>query len=117
MAKIKKRRVHWTPSNGENVVGYRLYWSLNGEVAYDSEFADVGNVTELVLPDDIPSFPLVDGNVGLGITAINEIGNESDLTKSSVFFQFIPPEAPKDLWVEVLQEFHFHDWNPVNEGN
>ena len=35
--KIKKRRLRWTASDSAQVVGYKLYWSENGEVNYDSK--------------------------------------------------------------------------------
>jgi hypothetical protein len=42
------------------------------------------------------------GNLELGITAVNQAGNESDITKISAYFDFTVPEAPKSLMVEDL---------------
>jgi hypothetical protein len=84
------------------VAKYRLYWSKYGEVTYDSESAEIGTVTEIVLPDDVPTFPLIAGDMHLGISAINEAGNESDLTKLTAYLNFVAPEPPQNLEVEDL---------------
>ncbi|MGD8390902.1 MAG: hypothetical protein PVH74_05190 [Desulfobacterales bacterium] len=61
MAKIKKRRLKWTASDSAQVVGYKLYWSEGSEVNYDSKCVTLGNIAELILPDDVDvSCPLVD---------------------------------------------------------
>jgi hypothetical protein len=106
MAKVRKRRVRWNVSNGSEPVTYKLYWAVGGGVSYSSENSEVGSVTEIVLPDDAPSFPLVDGEIELGVTAVNEIGNESDMAKFSVPFEFAVPQAPLDIVVETIQDFH-----------
>jgi hypothetical protein len=102
MAKIRKRKVRWTPSNAAGVVGYRLYWAVGEAADYDSEFADVGNVAEVILPDEVPSFPTVAGDIELGVTAVDHIGNESDMAKFSAPFDFTAPDAPIGLVVETI---------------
>jgi hypothetical protein len=100
LGRIRKKRIRWLPSSDAQVSTYRLYWSNNGDATYDSEYADLGLVTEVVLPDGIPSFPLVAGEMGLGITAFNQAGNESDMTKTAANLNFLTPDAPRDLMVE-----------------
>jgi len=100
MGRIKKRRICWEPSMSDDVVKYRLYWSEEGVVDYASKSVDVGNVTEVVIPDDIPSFPRIKGDVALGIAAVNEGGNESDMAKMTAKINFIVPDAPTNLVVE-----------------
>jgi hypothetical protein len=102
MGKIRNKKLRWEPAAGEEDTKYKLYWSENGTVDYTSSFAEVGVVTQVVLPDDIPSFPRVAGNLELGIAAVNQAGNESDITKISAYFDFTVPEAPKSLVVEDL---------------
>jgi hypothetical protein len=85
-ARFKRIKIRWNCSSTD-VKGYRLYWSLNGGVSYDSNFAEVGNVTELILPDDVPSFPPVTGEIEFGVTAVNHTGNESDMVKISVYYE------------------------------
>ena len=105
MAKIKKRRLKWTPSSSSQVVGYRLYWSDHGDVNYDSHCITLPNVTEIVLPDGIDSFTPAGGPVVFGITAVDELGNESDMTTLVAPYQFNVPQAPEDLYLQKLDDF------------
>jgi hypothetical protein len=98
--KIKRKRIRWHRSPSTEVIIYRLYWSAEGEVDYDSQYVELGNVADAILPDDIPSFPLITGTVYLGITALSQAGNESDMAKITAFLDFTVPEAPKQIWVE-----------------
>ena len=102
MAKVQKRKIHWNASNSPGVVGYKLYWAVGKGVNYDSEFAEIGNVTEVILPDEIPSFPIAAGNIELGLVAVDHIGNESDMTKLYAPFGFTAPDAPTGLTVETI---------------
>ncbi len=102
MARVRKRKVHWDASNGLGVVGYKLYWAVGKGVNYDSDFADMGNVTEVILPDDVPSFPIDAGDIELAVVAVDHIGNESDMTKLYAPFGFTAPDAPTGLAVETL---------------
>jgi hypothetical protein len=98
--KIKRKRIRWYRSPSMEVIKYRLYWSVEAEVDYDFQYVELGNVAEAILPDDIPSFPLITGTLHLGITALSKAGNESDMTKISASLDFAVPEAPKQIWVE-----------------
>lgn len=98
--KIKRKRIRWYRSPGTEVIKYRLYWSVQSEVDYDSQYVELGNVAEAILPDDLPSFPLITGTLHLGITALSKAGNESDMTKITATLDFTVPEAPKQIWVE-----------------
>ena len=102
MARVRKRKVHWNASNSLGVIGYKIYWAVGKEVNYESDFAEVGNVTEVILPDDIPSFPLLAGDIALGVVAVNHIGNESDMATLSTPFDFSAPDAPTGLTVETI---------------
>jgi Tfp pilus assembly protein PilZ len=100
MGKIRKKRIRWESSMTDDVVKYRLYWSENGMVSETSKYVDVGNVTEIVIPDDVPSFPLIRGNMAFGIAALTEAGNESDMTKMTAEIDFVLPDAPTNLMIE-----------------
>jgi hypothetical protein len=106
MAKVKKRRLSWQASGSSQVIGYKLYWSEDGEVNYDSKFVTIGNVTEIILPDDVASFTPGYGPIELGITAVDELGNESDMVTVMAPYHFSVPEAPKDLHIETLHDFY-----------
>ena len=105
MAKIRKRRLRWTKSSAPQIVGYKLYWSENGEVNYDSKCVMLGNVTEIVLPDDVNSFKPNGGPIEFGLTATDEIGNESDMVTLKAPYQFAVPEAPTDLYLRKLDDY------------
>ena len=100
MARVKRRRLRWEPS--ADAAKYRLYWSTQGPVGYESDFAEIENKTAVILPDEVPSFPKTAANFELGITAVNTGGNESDITTARVFFDFTAPEAPKGIIVEDM---------------
>jgi len=102
MAKVQKRKIHWNASNSPGVVGYKIYWAVGKGVNYDSDFAEVGNVTEVILPNEVPSFPIAAGNIELGLVAVDHIGNESDMTKLYAPFGFTAPDAPTGLTVETI---------------
>ena len=105
MAKIKRRRLKWIASDSSQVVGYKLYWSENGAVGYDSQCAILGNVTEIILPDDVKSFIPNGGPVEFGITAVDELGNESDMITLKAPYQFNVPKAPEELYMQKLDNF------------
>lgn len=105
MAKLKKRILRWQASSSPQVIGYKLYWSESGYLTYDSNQAMLGNVTEIVLPDDVDSFKPSGGPIELGIASIDELGNESDMIKLVAPYQFSIPEAPRDLRIEKLEQF------------
>jgi hypothetical protein len=102
MAKIQKRKIHWNASTSHGVVGYKIYWAVGKGVNYDSDFTEVGNVTEVILPDEVPSFPIAAGNIELGVVAVDHIGNESDMIKLYAPFGFTAPDAPTGLTVETI---------------
>jgi len=105
MAKIKRRRLKWVASSSPQVVGYKLYWSENGELNYDSQWVMLGNVTEVVLPDDVKPFTPNGGPIELGVTAVDELGNESDMVTMTAPYQFNVPKAPDDLYLQKLEDF------------
>jgi len=98
MGKIRKRTLRWEPS--ADAARYRFYWSWKGPVGYESDFVEIENKTMVILPDELPSFPNIAGEIELGITAVNAVGNESEITKAKVYVDFTVPEAPKVLTVE-----------------
>ena len=106
MAKIIKRKLRWTKSISPQIVGYKLYWSENEEVNYNSQCVKLGNVTEIVLPDDVSSFKSNGGPIELGVTAIDEIGNESDMVTLRAPYQFTVPEAPTELYLRKLDNYY-----------
>jgi hypothetical protein len=100
--RYKKRRLTWDSSASPDVAGYRIYWALGKDVGYDSNFLDVGNVTSVVLADDMSCFREVRGQIEIGVTAVSSGGNESDMSVVSVFCDFSKPVEPTNLRLEDL---------------
>jgi hypothetical protein len=100
--RVRRRKISWDLSPSPDVIGYRVYWAVNERVSYHSEFADVGLVTAIVLPDDVPSFRRVTGQVEIGITAVSRSGNESDMGIVEAFFDFTRPGMPLHLRIETI---------------
>jgi hypothetical protein len=89
--RMKRKRLAWSASISPDVSGYKLYWSKSGNVDYDSVHVELGNVTHVLLPDDIPSFPVTD-RIEIGITTVNLKGNESDMVRVMLQFEFADAE-------------------------
>ncbi|WP_319522335.1 hypothetical protein [uncultured Desulfosarcina sp.] len=102
MAKIRKFKLAWNASDSDTVAGYKLYWSEGTDIGYDSHFINVGNVTEIDLPDEVS---LPDGPILFGVTAIDKDGNESDMTTLAEPFQVNIPQAPVGLSLTHTENF------------
>jgi hypothetical protein len=57
-------------------------------------------MSEVTLPDDIPSFPLVAGRIVLGVSAVSPSGNESEITTITGDIDFTTPGTPRNLRLE-----------------
>ena len=99
MAKLKPRILRWRASESAQVAFYKLYWSAEGGVDYDSNHAVVGNVTEVLLPDGVKAFTPGNGPIEFGLTAVDELGNESDMVRLHAPYQFSVPSPPADFHI------------------
>jgi len=99
MGKIRSKVARWHPSETPEV-RYRFYWATCRPVAHNLDYEDVGSVTEVTLPDDIPSFPLVAGRIVLGVSAVSPSGNESEITTITGDIDFTTPGTPRNLKLE-----------------
>jgi hypothetical protein len=97
MARLKKKRIRWEPPENSTTMKHRLYWAVGESVGYDSDYIEVQDVTEVILPDAIPPLPMKAQGVQLGISAVNDSGSESDITMLNTPLDFSIPEAPKNL--------------------
>ena len=95
--KTKKKRIRWDRSPSPSVASYRRYWAVVGGLSYDSEFIDIGDRTEVILPDQVASLQHIHGEVALGITAVNREGNESDMVRFTVNFDSPVQGVPAGL--------------------
>ncbi|MFO7740454.1 MAG: AAA family ATPase [Desulfatiglandaceae bacterium] len=99
-AKIQKWRIRWNPSTTPDVIGYKLYWAIGRGVTYGSDCIELGNANEVVLPDGVPAFPRAAEVIEIGVTAVSENGNESDMSVLSAPLRVTAPEPPSNVLVE-----------------
>jgi hypothetical protein len=100
MAKIIKRKLRWKASRSSQTTGYKLYWARQGELSYSSAGEYLGQVTEVIIPDGLSAFTPGIGPFEFGVVAVDDSGNESDMTAITVPFHFIAPEAPDEVQIE-----------------
>jgi hypothetical protein len=101
MAKIVSKKIKWEASTSPDVAGYKVYWTTGSVLHYNDACKDVGNNTLVLVPQNIPDFPMTDGNILVGVTAYDEFGNESDMVLLTIPFDFTAPDAPTGLAVEA----------------
>ena len=107
MAKIVKRRIRWNPSDASDVAGYKVYWNVGGgaiDISVDpSKLFPPTAPLQAIVPDDIPELGSVDDeDVTIGIAAVDDVGNESDLDLITVPFDTSAPSAPTGVTVDSL---------------
>ena len=105
MAKIKKCKLTWQPSQSAQVAGYRLYWSIGGKLGYDSSYVELGMVNETYLSDILIDIPHTRKPILLGITSVDVHGNESDIVDLAEPFFLAAPPAPQGLSIQSLDDF------------
>ena len=106
--RMKKKGLTWNASTSPDVSGYKIYWSKSGNVDYDSVHVELGNVTHVLLPDDIPSFPVTE-RIEIGITTVSLKGNESDMLR--VMLQFGLSDVEEKLRIIRLRP-GVEGWEP-----
>ena len=102
MAKLRKCKLVWAASDTEDIVGYKLYWANGTSVDYHCDAVTVGKVSEIEIPACVD---LSNGPVMFGITALDNEGNESDMTTLAEPFQRQTPLPPQRLCMEPSDEY------------
>ncbi|MDJ0782299.1 MAG: hypothetical protein QNJ22_10020 [Desulfosarcinaceae bacterium] len=102
MAKIAKRRLSWKASPSRQTIGYKLYWSRQGQLSYTSACEHLGPVTEVVVPDGLSAFTPDTGPFEFGVVAVDDSGNESDMVSIAAPFHFVAPEAPSGIQIDSV---------------
>lgn len=93
MAKIVQKKLGWDPSPDADIQSYNVYWAIPpATVDYDSSKLNVGKVTEVNLP--LAGMPNIDGNLTIGVAAVDDVGNISDISKATLPFDFQAPQPP-----------------------
>lgn len=93
--KYAQRIMMWDPSPSPDVVGYKIYYCLATDVLnFQSSFVDVGNVTQVSLPQDVPALAGMDDVFKVAIAAYDDGGNEEMGGEAQLPLDFIAPGAP-----------------------
>jgi len=97
---VKNVVLSFPPSNSPDVVGYKLYvQEAPDPVTYDSEDFLLGDVTSVDLAT-LPGMTTKDGIYNLGITAVDDAGNESSMSKmDDVPLDFVQPDPPGQITI------------------
>lgn len=95
MAKAATKTLSFPASGSPDVVSYKLYVEESPtEVTYDSQSYDLGNNTSV----ELGSIAEFDGTYNLGVVAVDDAGNESDMSLASdIPLDLVAPEAPGAL--------------------
>jgi hypothetical protein len=98
MAKLASNKIGWNRSSAADVVGYRLrIKAAPGAVDYSDPAVDVGNVDSFDFAL-APEFSGFDDVFNVGVTAVDDGGNESDISRLDAFpLDLVPPDAPTNL--------------------
>ncbi len=107
---IRKRKIWWEPVPG--VGGYMVYVGKDeiafepGNFSWETTPGIISKLVigknELIIPDDWPEFPTEPGIYHIGITARDEVGNESELLRLTGLFKFVAPPGPIKGGIESL---------------
>lgn len=102
MPKVIKKNIRFMVSTDVDVVAHRVYVAANPDALdFTSPMAEVPMPEDKVLvPDNFPGFPLRDTDYQIGVTSVDDVGNESDMTVIQHPFDFSAPSAPSQVWVE-----------------
>jgi len=95
MAKIKKVIITFDETDLTDVVGFKVFYDI-AIINESSPFLTVSVIPaqtayNLELPTAIP---ITDGTYNLGVVAVDNAGNESDMDVMTRFFDFTPPKKP-----------------------
>ena len=97
MAKIKKVTMTFDQADLTDCVKFRVYYN-KAELGAESPFVEIPVVQgqtayDVVFPDAVP-VTMEEGSWNLGVSAVDDEGNESDMDVITPFFDFIPPAKP-----------------------
>ena len=108
MPLIRKRRIWW--ESVPEATGYVVYVANDsalfdpGKFSWEATpgiiFKHVTGKAELIIPDEWPEFPMKPGTYHIGITAQDEVGNQSDPFLSEGQFKFFSPLMPSRGGIE-----------------
>lgn len=101
MARIKPKTISWNPSESQDVVAYRVYAKPDDGAlfGYDAQHIETAEVI-IYAPDDFPEGTFeTEGDYLIGVSAVDDAGNESDITEVAHPFDLNPPKPVTGLAV------------------
>lgn len=100
MAKVQNVNLSFPGSASPDVVGYKLYMEeAPNEITYDSPSFDLVDNTSVDL-SSLPGITSKDGVYNLGITAVDDAGNESSFSLiNDVPLDFAAPDPPGEITI------------------
>lgn len=110
MASVKKVTLSFPASGSPDVVGYKLYVvevpaevdAVDENGNYVAPSYDIGNVTEIDM-STVPGMTTNDGVYNIGVTAVDDVENESSMSKAeNVPLDFVQPDSPGELVITRL---------------
>lgn len=96
MSKVIKKQLKWDAPTEPDVVAHRVYVSQDPTpVDYNSQYHEVPMPKlDLMIPDEFPGFPMGDALYNLGLSKVDDAGNESNMAVLQSPFDFDAPSAP-----------------------
>jgi len=102
MANLKKYIVGWGLPADPDIVNIRIRSSEavpptdpNDPATYAIPYDEVGKVTQCELP--LPHTPLIDGDISIGVSAVDDVGNEGDISWIRFPFDLVAPSIVTNL--------------------
>jgi hypothetical protein len=101
MARVEPKTISWNPSESSDVEKYRVYYKADDSSSfqYTDPYIETTE-TQVTAPDDFPDGTFSqEGDYLIGVSALDAMGNESDITEVVHPFDLVPPMAPTGLSV------------------
>lgn len=101
MSRINSKTISWNPSSSSDVQAYRVYYKPDDGTAiqYTDPYIETPD-SQVLAPDDFPSDAFdVDGDYRIGVGALDDMGNESDIEEGVYPFDLTPPSPVTGLSV------------------
>ena len=103
MAIVNSKKISWDAAPDADIVKHWVFAVPEGQTIDPKSTPHVEitmPTTEIVAPDDFPAGTFSgDSNYTIGLVAVDDVGNMSDLVTVSAPFDFIAPGAPSNIIV------------------
>jgi hypothetical protein len=98
MAKLRTYTMAWGMPTDADVVNVRIRGTVPPIVPdYTTPYDEVGVVSQVNLP--LPKTPLIDGDISIAVSTVDDVGNESDLSVITFPFDLVAPSPVTGLQI------------------